>query len=155
MLVSKDYKDERLKNLLIQTLKNFDKLNENSINHVVAIFHYLGKINAGRIYMSQSDVFSLKWEAIMADLVEEGLVGIEEKSYREYFLKNRNFLQPQDDLKDALEELKKIPLKEWKKIAIKMHSDSRTNCHNNCRLNATTRSIKEVLDMYRISSSTT
>lgn len=119
MYVHVDYQDDELRSLLLEALETFGRLNENSINRIVAIFHYLGKVDGGRIRLSQSDVYSLKWEANVADLRDEGLVGIDQKGYREYFLVNKKTSSKKH--KEILEELKRMSYSERRKITLYLH----------------------------------
>ena len=119
MYVHVDYRDGELRSLLLEALDTFGRLNENSINHIVAIFHYLGKVDAGSIRLSQSDVYSLKWESNVADLRDEGLVGIDQKGYREYFLVNKKTYSKKHE--EILEEVKKMSCGERRKIALHLH----------------------------------
>ena len=115
-----DYRDDDLRSLLMEALDTFGRLNENSINHIVTIFHYLGKIDAGNIRLSQGDVYSLKWEANVADLREEGFVGIEQKGYREYYLV-KNQRMPNEKNREIWDEVRKMNSRERRKIALHLH----------------------------------
>jgi len=132
MLTYVKYKDEALRKLLVEALNMFGSLNENRINHIVAICHYLGKIDAGQIRISQSDVYSLKWEANIADLKEEGLIKMESRAYRQYFLVKS--VAPSKKYNAILKELKKMDEVKRRKLALHLHSKSIENGGGSLRI---------------------
>lgn len=119
------YKDEALRKLLLETLDTFGPLNENFINHIVAICHYLGEINAGQIRISQSDVYSLKWEANIADLKDEGFVEMIRKGYSQYSLIKKTTHAKK--YKNILNELRRMDTTKRRKLALHLHSESTKN----------------------------
>jgi len=106
---------------MLETLSVFERLNENLINLVVTIFHCFGQIDAGQIRLSQGDPYSLTWEEIMLKLEQEGVVGVEQKAYREYFLKAK--YEKTEDFKQVLEVLKHKRFYELRDLALQCHSD--------------------------------
>jgi len=126
------YKDDALRKLLVEALDAFGSLNENRINHIVAICHYLGEIDAGQIRISQGDVYSLKWEANIADLKEEGLINMETKAYRQYSLVKRTHSKKYNVI---LKELKRMDEVKRRKLAFRLHSESIENGGGSLRIN--------------------
>jgi hypothetical protein len=120
-----DYRDKELQKLLLETLDTFGPLNENFIHQIVAICHYLGRIDAGQIRISQNDVYSLKWESNIADLKEEGLVMVKQKAYMQYFLVKKSTSSKK--YQDILSELRKINKVKRRKLALCLHSKSIEN----------------------------
>jgi len=123
MHVTMDYRDENMRTLLLEALDTLGKLNENFINEIVAIFHFLGHTDAGQIRLSQDDVSSLKWEANIADLKDEGLVSIEQNAYREYSLNEKPITTKK--FRETLKELKEMRSENWRKHALELYSSAR------------------------------
>jgi len=145
-----DCYDEHLKMLLLETLSVFERLNENVVNLIVTIFHYSGEVNAGHIGLSQGDPYSLRWEVIISELVQENRVGIEQKGYREYFLK-KDYVQT-NNYKEILEELKKKSYNEVREVALSLHSNM---VKNNQKTKHGISELKNLLNVRRVSTSAT
>lgn len=147
-----DYRDDNLRTLLLEALDTFGNLNENIINDIVAIFHFLGKADAGEIRLSQSDVSSLKWEANIADLKDEGLVSMEQNAYREYFLVEKKISTKK--YRDYLDELKRTSHIERRKLAIYFYNEYLKNSGKSLKFKPDELQ-KILLDMRGKSSTTT
>lgn len=142
--------DGHFKILMLETLSVFGRLNENFINLIVTIFHCFGEVDAGRIGLSQGDPYSLEWEVVMLELAQEDWVGIEQRGYREYFLK-KEYTQT-ENFKEVLEKLKHKSFYEMRELAL--------NCHyrienNNQQIKSGINELKNLLNMERIDPSTT
>lgn len=146
-----DHDDKHLKVLLLETLNEFGSLNENFINLIVTIFHYLGEVNAGQIGLAQGDPYSLKWEAIMSELAKEDYVSIVQNGYREYFLK-KTYTKTLN-YKEALDVLKNKSYNEMRELALYLHFDSLENKNQGTKRGIDT--LEDLLNMNRIRSSTT
>ena len=142
--------DERFKILMLETLSVFGRLNENFINLIVTIFHCLGEVDAGRIGLSQGDPYSLEWEVVMLKLAQEDWVGIEQKGYREYFLKKA--YTKTENFKEVLEELKHKSFYEMRELALHCHYSLIEN--NNQRNKLGIKELKNLLNMERVGPST-
>jgi len=142
--------DERFKILMLETLSVFGRLNENFINLIVTIFHCFGEVDAGRIGLSQGDPYSLEWEVVMLKLAQEDWVGIEQKGYREYFLK-KEYTQT-ENFKEILEELKHKSFYEMREFALHCHHSLIEN--NNQRNKLGINELKNLLNMESVGSST-
>lgn len=148
MNVYNDHDDKHLKVLLLEALSEFGGLNENFINLIVTIFHYLGEVNAGQIGLAQGDPYSLKWEVIMSELAKGDHVGIKQYGYREYVLKKayaktRNY-------KKALDVLKGKSYNEMRELALYLHFDSLKNKDQGTKRGIDT--LDDLLNMNRIRS---
>lgn len=119
------YNDERLKMLLLETLNVFKRLNENVVNLIVTIFHFSGEVDAGDIGFSQGDPYSLKWEAIISELIQKNWVGIEQKGYREYFLKKD--YDETSNYEEILVVLKKKSYNDVRKVALNLMKNNQTS----------------------------
>jgi len=111
-----------LKTLLLEALEIMGPLDDNAIDDIIAILHFKGKIDGGRIRLSQCGVYSTKWRAVMMELINEGLV---EKKIRQ----NKTFYELDDGrkekievkkFKDSLEEIKSISPKERWRLALNL-----------------------------------
>lgn len=143
--------DERLRILLLEVLSEFGGLNENFVNLIVTIFHYLGEVHAGRIGIAQGDPYSLEWEAIMAELAKEDYVSIEQNAYREYYPK-KAYTKTRNH-KKALDVLKSKNYKEMRELALYLHFDSLKNKNQGTKRGIDT--LENLLDMNRIRASAT
>lgn len=146
-----DLDDKRLKALLLEALSEFGDLNENFVNLIVAIFHYLGEVNAGQIGLAQGDPYSLKWEAIMAKLVKDDQIRIEQNGYRDYFL--RKAYTETRNYKEALSVLKSKSYNEMRQLALYLHFDSIDNKNQGTKRGIG--ALGDLLNMNRIRSSAT
>jgi len=141
--------DERFRLLMLETLSVFGRLNENFINLIVTIFHCFGEVDAGQIRLSQGDPYSVGWEVIMLKLAQEGWIGIEQKGYREYFLK-KEYTQT-ENFKEILEELKQKSFYAMRGLALKCHNSL---IENSRQIKLGTKELKSLLNMEGVGSST-
>jgi len=134
MYVYKGYRDNDLQELLLEALYTFGPLDENHIDDIVAVFHYLGRVDAGEVRLTQGNPHSDKWRVNMIDLIKKRLVTVQDNGYQVFSLTTGSEPEMKSKFSDLVRRLRKMNGIERNNLAIKLHRLSVTNYHKSGEL---------------------